>query len=210
MERVVFGCLERSGVNELIEDLCNTEVSQARPRVRFWQPFMEKYRFESICEIGVRDGLNFKQLIKHSPKLAVAVDCWIDDGFIGRNDLCYTQEVLDKQYETFKAEMADKPFVKIHRGYSFDVVKGFPDEFFDFIYIDADHTYEGVKCDLNDWYPKTKTGGVFCGHDYTNKTHGSIRGPFKFGVARAVDEFVKERGITTFFTAPNLVWGVLK
>jgi hypothetical protein len=171
---------------------------------------MSKHHLDIICEIGVRDGLNFKQLIKHNPKLAVAVDCWIDDGVIGRNDLCYTQDVLNKQYETFKLEMANKPFVDIRRGYSFDMVVGFPDEFFDFIYIDADHTYEGIKRDLIDWYPKVKVGGVFCGHDYTNKTHGSIRGPFKFGVARAVDEFVKDNNIKTFFTAPNLVWGIIK
>ena len=193
----------------MISDLQATEVSKSRPRFRYWEPFMAKYHIDSICEIGVRDGLNFRQLIKHGPKLAVAVDCWKDDGVIGHNDLCYVQEELDRQYETFKAEVAGKPFVKICRGYSFDVVKEFEDGMFDFIYIDADHTYEGVKRDLEDWWPKVKSGGIFCGHDYINKAHSSPRGPFRFGVAQAVDEFVKANNLN-LFTAPLGVWGVVK
>jgi len=171
---------------------------------------MSKYRLDTICEIGVRDGGNFKELIKHGPKLAVAIDCWLDDKIIAHNDMLYTQGELDAQYENFKAEMSDKPFVKIHRGYSFDVAKEYPDEFFDFIYIDADHTYEGVKRDLKDWYPKMKAGGVFCGHDYVNKTKKLAAGYLRFGVAQAVDEFVRNNDIKTFFTAPNSVWGVVK
>lgn len=169
---------------------------------------MSKYRFETICEIGVRDGMNFKSLISHNPKLAVAVDCWKSDGIVAHNDYLYTQEELDSQYEKFRTEMSDKPFVEIHRGYSFDVVKEFPDEFFDFIYIDADHTYEGVKRDLIDWYPKMKRGGLLCGHDYVNKLAKLRAGYLRFEVARAVDEFMKERGLTVF-TAPNSVWGVI-
>ena len=197
-------------LNEMIGDFRNTRVSHSRPRYRVWEPFMSKYRFESICEIGVRDGGNFKSMIAHGPKSAVAVDCWLDDKVVAHNDFLYTQGELDSQYETFKAEMADKPFVKIHRGYSLDVVGEFPDEFFDFIYIDADHTYEGVKRDLEDWYPKMKKGGVFCGHDYVNKVAKLRAGYLRFGVAQAVDEFVKNNNISTFFTVPNSVWGMVK
>ena len=171
---------------------------------------MSKYHLDTICEVGVRDGGNFKELIKHGPKRAVAVDCWVDDKIIAHNDYLYTQEELDNQYETFKAEMADKPFVDIRRGYSFDVARDFPSEYFDFVYIDADHTYEGVKRDLHDWYPKVKTGGLFCGHDYVNKTKKLRAGYLRFGVAQAVDEFVRNNDIKTFFTAPNSVWGLVK
>jgi hypothetical protein len=197
-------------LNQLVEDLHSTRISHSRPRYRVWEPFMSKYHLDTICEVGVRDGGNFKELIKHGPKRAVAVDCWVDDKIIAHNDYLYTQEELDNQYETFKAEMADKPFVDIRRGYSFDVARDFPSEYFDFVYIDADHTYEGVKRDLHDWYPKVKTGGLFCGHDYVNKTKKLRAGYLRFGVAQAVDEFVRNNDIKTFFTAPNSVWGLVK
>ena len=42
----------------------------------------------------------------------------------------------------------------------------FHDNLFDFIYIDANHTYEFAKEDLDLWWPKVKCGGYFGGHDY--------------------------------------------
>ncbi|MFA5036114.1 MAG: class I SAM-dependent methyltransferase [Candidatus Izemoplasmatales bacterium] len=170
---------------------------------------MSKYHCDTICEIGVMEGMNFKDMIKHQPKLAVAIDCWVDDGVLARNDCCFTQDILDKQYEKFKSEMSDKPFVKIYRGYSIDVVSEFPDEFFDFIFIDADHTYEGVKRDIADWYPKVKKGGVFCGHDYANRVVRTKRGRLGFGVVKAVDEFVEKHNLP-FFTLSYSIWGVIK
>lgn len=55
---------------------------------------------------------------------------------------------------------------------------GFQDKTFDLVYIDGDHTYEGVMKDLAAWYPKVKKGGIICGDD--------IGWP---GVKKAVDEF---------------------
>ena len=50
----------------------------------------------------------------------------------------------------------------------------------DFVFLDADHSYEGCKADIEIWARKVKRGGWLCGHDYGNH---------KFpGVKRAVDE----------------------
>ena len=46
------------------------------------------------------------------------------------------------------------------------VITSFPDNYFDFVYIDGDHSYEGSKSDLKNYYPKVKRGGVISGHDY--------------------------------------------
>lgn len=36
----------------------------------------------------------------------------------------------------------------------------------DFVYIDANHSYEYIKEDLNAWKDKVKAGGIIGGHDY--------------------------------------------
>jgi GR25 family glycosyltransferase involved in LPS biosynthesis len=51
----------------------------------------------------------------------------------------------------------------------------------DFIMLDAGHTYDSLKSDLNFWYHKVKPGGVISGDDYG--------GSFFPGVTRAADEF---------------------
>lgn len=60
-------------------------------------------------------------------------------------------------------------------------------ESLDFVYIDGDHSYEAVKKDLEAWYPKVKSGGMFCGHDYNYPD-----------VERAVQEFAKSKGLKLF------------
>lgn len=52
-------------------------------------------------------------------------------------------------------------------------------ESLDLVFIDADHTYEGCKKDIDLWWPKLKKGGVMLGHDY---------GPHFEGVVKAVNE----------------------
>lgn len=36
---------------------------------------------------------------------------------------------------------------------------------FDMVFIDAEHTYEGSRQDMQDWWPKVKRGGLLAGHD---------------------------------------------
>jgi len=58
----------------------------------------------------------------------------------------------------------------------------------DFVFIDANHTYEGVNEDITKWRPKVKPGGFMAGHDYRKRAH--------WGVIRAVDEFFGKKYIT--------------
>ena len=138
-------------------------------------------------------------MINHNPTLAVAVDSWINDGVPSRNDGKHTQREFDKKYEGFRKLMADKPFVQIIRDYSNNAVKQFGDNYFDFVYIDADHTYEACYTDIVNWYPKVKPGKFLLGHDYRRR----------FGVVDAVNKFIKENGLEMLFLPPS-TWGVIK
>ena len=80
------------------------------------------------------------------------------------------------------------------REFSVDAAILFKDEFFDWVFLDADHKYEAVKEDLVTWFPKIKKGGIFCGHDYLNsdKEHN---GHTDFGVKKAVDEWAVKNNL---------------
>jgi predicted O-methyltransferase YrrM len=54
-----------------------------------------------------------------------------------------------------------------------NVASRFEDESLDFVYIDGDHSYEGVMKDLTLYYPKVKKGGYLAGHDFD--TLGSVK-----------------------------------
>lgn len=192
-------------MSEIIKDLQSMRIRK-RP---IWKPVMQKHNFTHICEIGVREGINFKRMIEHNPQVAVAVDSWINDGIKSRNDGLNTQEELDGFYETFKKEMEDKLFVTIYRGYSFEASFIFPNRFFHLVYIDGDHSYLGCLRDIRDWWPKVKIGGVLTGHDYVHNK--SKRTGEKFKVIEAVQTFLNDNKLhDDFFTFSRSCWGILR
>jgi hypothetical protein len=71
----------------------------------------------------------------------------------------------------------------VHK-YSDIAIHEIPDA--DFIYLDANHDYDFIKKDLQRYYKKMKSGGVFCGHDMKVQHLGTIR---------AVVEFTNECGL---------------
>lgn len=84
----------------------------------------------------------------------------------------------------------------LHRNYSVDIAlmliqqradRREPTEMFDFIYLDARHDYDGIKEDMNAWWPLLKTGGLFAGHDFVED---GLNKAGLFGVQKAVKEFV--------------------
>jgi predicted O-methyltransferase YrrM len=72
----------------------------------------------------------------------------------------------------------------------------------DFLYIDADHSYDGVTADLDAWVPHVKPGGLVVGDDYDNAIYP--------GVKRAWDEYESAHGLTLtrFQSDPPAAQGV--
>lgn len=63
------------------------------------------------------------------------------------------------------------------------------------IYIDADHTYEGVKADLEKYWERLEDGGIMFGDDYFLQVSGGRKDGYECGVGKAVDEFAKKMGL---------------
>lgn len=109
------------------------------------------------------------------------------------NNFNYTYEAY---LETMKPV---EKYIKNIRDYSHLSAKKFADNSVDFCYVDADHSYEGVRKDLHAWWPKIKSGAYFGGDDYTKGWPG---------VCKAVNEFFAERNIAV--TKIGRCWCVKK
>jgi len=84
-----------------------------------------------------------------------------------------------------------KDVVTIIKGNSVEVADQFDNHSLDFVFVDASHSYEFVKADINAWLPKIKVGGFIGGHDYGNNDKEHIEG----GVTRAVHEIFGQSNI---------------
>jgi predicted O-methyltransferase YrrM len=81
--------------------------------------------------------------------------------------------------------------VQLHRGLSTEKVSDFPDNYFDWIYIDTNHRYETTYEELMAYAPKMKPGGIIAGHDFIN---GNWVTSLRYGVREAVHEFCVKEG----------------
>lgn len=57
---------------------------------------------------------------------------------------------------------------------SVEAAANYEDNSIDFIFVDGDHSFEGVDRDLAAWLPKLKFGGVIAGDDITNPDYPDI------------------------------------
>ena len=81
--------------------------------------------------------------------------------------------------------------VQLHEGDSVEVISGFPESHFDWVYIDADHSLEGVRRDVEALMPRVKADGVWYFNDYVK--YSPLEG-YEYGVMEAVNEMCIDRG----------------
>lgn len=149
------------------------------------------------AEIGVHMG-DFSQHILDtiSPRELHLIDPWEHQTSAIYKNAWYggvakgAQNEMDKRY-AYVCNRFDQQIhagrVKVHRGYSTDILEQFQDDYFDWVYIDGNHLYEYVKKDLKLSFDKTKSDGFITGDDYTDG------GWWEGGVKKAVDEFSRNQ-----------------
>jgi hypothetical protein len=148
------------------------------------------------AEVGVWKG-DFSEAIlsRVSPDELHLVDPWkFRDIFPKRwygGSIAASQSDMDQIAKSVERRFAGNSAVHIHRLPSLDAVAQFPDRYFDWVYIDGDHSYEAVARDLEAWGRKVKTGGLISGDDYLWRDESGRQ-----SVKRAVDEFLAKHAIT--------------
>jgi hypothetical protein len=77
-----------------------------------------------------------------------------------------------------------KDYINVVRGDSSLEVLKYEDNSLDFVFIDSDHSYDSIKKEVINWWPKIKNGGIIGGHDYNY-----------ISVCRAVNEVLSDLGL---------------
>jgi hypothetical protein len=151
-------------------------------------------RGSTIAEIGVFKGEFSKQILDLCcPKKLVLIDLWeghIPSGDLNGNNLeTFSSDFL---YQSVCENFSNEPTVEIVKAPSNKLAE-YSNDHFDAIYIDGDHSYEGVKADLEMSLNLVKNGGFIMGHDYLINPERA-QNYYDFGVKSAVDEFCLKYG----------------
>ena len=117
-------------------------------------------------------------------------------------DKMITGERMKRGGARFRNSDDGSPRFEMLQNSTVEAATRFPDEHFDWIYLDATHTYAEAKRDLEAWYPKVRPGGLVSGHDYQFQ-HQAIGDGYTFGVKDAVDEFASRRNTRVYATTES-------
>jgi len=121
-----------------------------------------------IVELGVYNGLSFftfcQSMVEHDiDGVAYGVDCWEGDEHTDAYDDSIYTEVSEHAREHYRGN------TYLLRMFFNEALQHFNESSLDLLHIDGLHTYEAVKEDFTNWYPKVKPGGIILFHDVMAK-----------------------------------------
>jgi predicted O-methyltransferase YrrM len=130
---------------------------------------------------------------EHLPKHAVVAEVGT---FLGENARTILEgaeprelHLIDHDLSRFQAHLLEPGLrdgvVRLHENDSVAALASFPDEYFDWIYIDADHSYPGVRRDIEQAKRTVKHDGLLVFNDYLCFDHIELE---SYGVVQAVNE----------------------
>ena len=164
------------------------------------------------AEIGVWKGDSFLTLLQNCPNIKTlhGVDCYepyedyLAPGVFNSNQpsITYDKKEIDfiKLVCYHRLEYSgQKDKIRFHEMDSNEAAEYIDDDSLDFIFLDAYLTGEQVKNDLEVWYPKVKTGGIFSGHDWNCKD-----------VEVAVNNFRRDNNIIKTMCTYDFTWVWMK
>lgn len=134
-------------------------------------------------ELGVAEGNFSRDMLNWGIAKLYSVDAWTR--LNQRGDGGFDQQWHDDNYvNTVKLLSQFGERSVIIKGLTYEVAQQFEDNHFGIVYLDADHSYEGVIRDLQAWFPKVVCGGIIASHDFYD---------IGYGVKKAFEDFTQNR-----------------
>lgn len=116
------------------------------------------FRGRSLCSIS--------DIIKQRKINVIAIDTFEGTPTeVSELNGYYENEDILSQFQNNIQRFGISEFVTIYKGDGAEYAKNLPDHSLDLVFIDADHSYEAVKRDIDSWKNKVKFEGILAGHD---------------------------------------------
>ena len=142
--------------------------------------------YRTALEVGVYEGKYATHLLEMCPQISITlVDAWDGAGVSNSYD---TEAVYSKVLGIQEKYGTRRVRIVREQSPEASLNSQIANQQFDFIYIDADHSYDAVVKDIHAWWPKVRIGGVLAGHDYNNRGNKRVK--------KAVDSIFKNVNIT--------------
>ncbi len=128
---------------------------------------------KAVCaEVGVQTGYFSAQILdRTSPRKLHLLD------------LSISQIRYDLYPQLWSA--VESGIVQLHEGSSAQTLSTFPDSYFDWLYIDGDHSFAGVLMDITQAVRTVKPEGLIVFNDYVKYSPLEL---FQYGVMEAVND----------------------
>jgi hypothetical protein len=170
-------------------------------RDKFFPELINALGITNGAEIGV-DGAGFSEhiLSKTAMTKYYCIDTWMNNfgsgvkmrksTFDADGDARY-QEAQDRLNE-----FGDRALFM--RESSMEAVTNFADNSLDYVYIDGDHSLEGIYDDITSWTSKVRIGGIVAGHDYKDGPGSGIKDFFgeqlPYRIKGVTDDYCRRHG----------------
>jgi len=148
------------------------------------------------AELGVFEGDVSNHIIDTvNPSILYLVDIFSGEMCSGDKNGNNMKNIdLNNSYKELLIKYKNTDNVKIVKDTTKNFLNSLEDNFLDFVYIDADHTYEGVYSDLTLSRYKVKNNGYILGHDYTPRFQGCVE---------AVNTFIRKYDLKLLLTTDD-------
>jgi len=138
--------------------------SQVKHEIAKLLEIVKKLKPKLILEIGTAGGGTLFLFSRIADPEAIVISVDLPDGAFGGGYPKWKMPLFEefaKNGQNIKLLRADS-----HNAETIDLIKtALGDRLIDFLFIDGDHTYEGVKMDFEMYSPLVRKGGIIAFHD---------------------------------------------
>lgn len=153
------------------------DISQIQEEFDALLNFFKAIKPKNILEVGSLLGWSLKRFIENKEEggHVVSVDLPVRD-FCGRGDERVDQQEFGHHILWKRWAKKKNTHLTVVPASSFDLqtIKKVQDicSQYDFIFIDGNHTYEGIMADYKNYFPLLRSGGIMAFHDIAQNEEG--------------------------------------